>query len=183
MLLINTLVSREGLSNPSNSTAIINLLAIMSRTKSNKMTQSALATLLGTTRQNIHNHIRAGKAPKNLDDVEGWRAHLAAVGRIGTASRELRYQSARERLAILTEILHEKRRHNRLEDAECLDAKTVNLFLKNLVNLMLAELHKSGKDLPRRLAGKAEIEILEVCRHREAAITDAIKRAMKGKSK
>src|ERR1035441_2778132 len=146
----------------------------MKRKTTNKMTRSKLASILGTTRQNIRHHIMAGKAPKNLDDIEGWRAHFAAVGRIGTASRELRYQSARERLAILTEILKDKRRENRLKDAECLNAATVRLFLKNLVGVMLSELVKTGKELPRQLAGKAEIEILEVCRKREAAITDAI---------
>ena len=143
------------------------------------MTRSKLASILGTTRQNIRHHIMAGKAPKNLDDIEGWRAHFAAVGRIGTASREIRYQSARERLGILTELLKEWRRKNRLADAECLDAATVRLFRKNLVALMLAELETTGKDFPRRLAGKSELEILEVCRQRETAITDAIKRAMK----
>jgi hypothetical protein len=79
----------------------------------------------------------------------------------------------------LTEVLKDKRRENRLKDAECLDAKTVRRFVTDLVTLMIAALEKSGKELPRRLAGKSELEILEVCRRREAAITDAIKRAMK----
>ena len=126
--------------------------------------------MLGTTRQNIRHHVSSGNAPRSLDDVQGWKALLAAIGRVGTASKEIRYKTAQEKLAILKETVKAKRRQNRIADAACMDAATVNSFLKKLVAMMCAELDKIATEMPRRLVGKNEVGIYEVCQERTAEI-------------
>lgn len=140
-----------------------------------KLTQSELGRLLGMTRQAIAHHVRAGKAPKNLSNVEGWRTYLAAVGRTGSAPQKLQGAIGRQRLAILKETRHSKARENRIQDGEVMEAAKVKRFITNLVGLFFAQIEKMVNDLPTVLKGKDELEIFEECTRRKLAITNTLK--------
>jgi hypothetical protein len=140
-----------------------------------KMTQNKLAKTLGISRQSLWNHIKRRNGAPPVDDLEGWRTYLAAVGRTGSApTKELREQIARQKLGILKETRHSKARENRIQDGEVLEAVKVNTFIRNLISLLFAELDRMIGDLPTVLKGKDELAIEQECAKRKWAIKDAI---------
>lgn len=139
-----------------------------------KITQGKLAKLLEVSRQTVSYYRRRGKTPA-VADVEGWKTFLAGRGRVGSASKEWRDKMATEKLAILKEQVHSWRRHNREQDARCMNAVIVRRYIQKLSDFMLAELERSAKELPPLLVGKGELAIYDVC---QARIADARPRVL-----
>jgi len=148
------------------------------KSQNKTLTQSKLAAILGTTRQNIAHHVKAGKAPKDLADIDAWQSYLAVVGRDGTVPKELRESMAKEKLGILRAIRHDKERANKIKDGEVFDAANVTRFVTDLVhNCFFGELDRLAHEFPSTLKGKDEVAIHEEILRE----TESVKRTLRNK--
>lgn len=128
--------------------------------KQNITTPSGLAKALGVSHQLIAWHQKKG-GPKGYDKEE-WEEYFAAKGRAGSAPAELRAEMAKEKLGILQEVRHAKKRENKIKDGETIGTALVTTFVQNLIgNIFFSELERMSLEFPVTLKGKGEVEIHE----------------------
>lgn len=137
----------------------------MKKTKP-KNTQATLAKILGVSRQTISHHVKTGKAPKSLDDIDAWLTHLAAYGTNSGIPKEMRKAIAKQRERLLraqadrAELDLSERRKEVIAFAE------VNRFVSHLVaNVFFGSLDRLSFELPSTLKGRGEVEIHRVLTH------------------
>lgn len=119
-----------------------------------------LAEALGMSRHRIAWHTRQGKGPKGFDPDE-WLAYFAAQGRDrSSAGDKLHKAIGEQRLAILKEDRHAKRRENRIKDGQTVTTAYGQRFVQDLIgNCFFGQLDRLSGELPATLKGKTEIQI------------------------
>jgi transcriptional regulator with XRE-family HTH domain len=128
------------------------------KSKSKKLTLTALAKKLGVSRQLLGSHIKTGGAP-TLDDIEAWRIFLAAHGRSGSAPPDLRRKIAEQRLAILKEQRAALARKNAQEAGELMPVASAVRQAGEAMGYTFSELERMAREIPPALAGGTAVEI------------------------
>jgi hypothetical protein len=120
-----------------------------------------LARALGVKRQTLEVHVKKTGAPP-LDDVDGWRTHLAAFGREGSAPPDWRNKIAEERCGLIREMRLKAHRENQIKSGEVIEFKVVQHFLNDLVgNFFFGEMDRAQNTWPSSLKGRSELEIFQ----------------------
>ena len=125
-----------------------------------KPTRAAIAQTLGISRQTLALHMRKTDAPA-LTDIKAWQTYLAAHGRVGSASPELRKAISQKRLEILTETKIKLARENEVASGILVNADEVMLQCAEAGGLFMSELERLARELPPALAGLPAGEVAE----------------------
>jgi hypothetical protein len=141
-----------------------------------KLTKSALAAVLGVSRQALAVHLKQPDAPP-LDDIAGWEVLLAARGREGTSPPKLRDAIARARLAILKETQKRLARENGVEAGRMMLISDARRQCGEAWSFVFSELQRGENELPPGLAGRSAVEIFE----RLHAFTERLRKEAKAK--
>lgn len=135
-----------------------------------------LAKILGITKEALNRHVHKPDAPA-IGDVDGWFEFLAAHGRSGTSSQELRSEVAAERLRLAKWQADRAEREERVARGELVPRGTVLAGLKEGVGHLFAVLDRVlCNEMPPSIEG---LDVLQI-RLRVAAELERAKSELTG---
>lgn len=125
-----------------------------------KFNKSALASVLGISRQALNVHLRKPDHPP-IDDIAAWEALLAERGREGTAPGKYRDDIAKARLAILRETEKKLKRENQIAAKELMPVADAIRHAGQAGGFFMGALEKLCREFPPLLSGCNTVEIAQ----------------------